>query len=379
MCILHLITSLEPGGAQSVLLARLKQFVRNGENVTDHHVAYMKDDDLKAKFEGEGFCIHHLGASLPKMITSFVNLVRTLKPDVIHSSLWSANLMARIVGWWFGVPVICDMHANFSHHGRFRNLVDRFPWPLPKHFIAVSKSVQDSFRDSIAKRMFLKKHNLDAVARCSVIENGIKPDSFKFSSADRHVLRDELGISGGTFVVGAVARLVPVKRFTSLIEAFGRFLSCAGGGGNSKLIIVGDGPLMPNLKSLAKKYDVSEDVIFTGYRSDVYRFYSAFDCLAVTSSSEGLSITLLEALASGLPVVTTSVDGWHDAIVHGQNGFIIECGDIDGMSSSLLVLSRRRVLSGSNRPSMLPRKNNIDHAAASYLDLYHDVSGTMRR
>ncbi|MCK4500012.1 glycosyltransferase [Candidatus Babeliales bacterium] len=308
MRVLHFITSLEVGGAQRVLLERLNQFVKNGECLADHYIVYLRDGAFRKQIEAAGFKTKNImGASWKASISVFrlIFLIKQFKPEVIHSSLWLANLIARWCGWVCHVPVICDMHANFSHHGALRNFIDRLPHPLPKKFVAVAGGVAQSFRKNITEKMWHSRLGKKAWSRCCVIENGIDPTPFVFSQENRKRVRKRLGIEDATFVVGAVGRLVSVKRYDVLIDAFKVLCRKYE---KSRLLIVGDGPLRPELERQSRVGLLQEKISFLGHRSDVADLYSAFDCLAICSQSEGLSIAYLEALVSGVPIIVSSAD-----------------------------------------------------------------------
>lgn len=176
-----------------------------------------------------------------------------------------------------------------------------------------------------------------------VIPNGIDLQKFKYSDANRNLIRKEFSISDDTKVLGHVGAFREQKNHSYLVEVFYRYHQK---NKDSVLILVGDGQLRAEIKSLIKKLNLQDDVIFLGNRKDVYRILSAMDCFIFPSLYEGLSVAMVEVQANGLPVVmsdtiapetimcnkisTCSIDNkeecyekWcrliHSAIKHGRN------------------------------------------------------------
>lgn len=150
--IVHIITGLQRGGAETVLVTLVKELQTYGHRQS---VIFFKDGPLRAELEQLGIDTYRVK---PWHLLSFV---RTLRPTVIHSSLWSANLIARIVGALLRIPVFCALHTVAEHSGFFRNFID-FLLPIqPQNYIAVSHTVHESY-DAI-----VPAHKL------VIIENGI--------------------------------------------------------------------------------------------------------------------------------------------------------------------------------------------------------------
>jgi glycosyltransferase involved in cell wall biosynthesis len=180
-------------------------------------------------------------------------------------------------------------------------------------------------------------------------------------------LRTLYKISDQVFVVGAVGRLVPVKRFDLLLKAFAIVVKKADQ--PVDLCIVGDGPERKNLERIASDLNITGHVNFVGAQNNVAEFYSFFDCLAISSDSEGLSMALLESIAAGLQVVTTGKDGRHDVIKNGQNGFVVPVGDIFQLSDCLCRLANQ----STDRQSLLPRTYSVDVMSDRYESIYRVI------
>lgn len=364
MRILHLITNLGVGGAETMLMRLIKQLVASGAaQAEDHPVAYFRDGPIRQQLEALGVPTYHLSGQWSPYDTGLlihtVSLVRRVKPDIIHSSLWLANLIARCVGWWTKTPVICDLHSNCAYHGLVRRAIDGIPLPKPAAVIAVSDGVRRSFLQSARGR-----HLHD---RTQVIVNGVDTAQFAFSSAARAAMCLKLGCN--RYIIGAVGRLVRIKRYDLLIEAFAHVVRRH----DAMLCFVGDGPERPFLRRKARECGVEDRVRFVGQFTDVAPWYSVFDCLAVTSQSEGLSLAVLEALASGLPVLTTGDDGSHEVVQTNVNGIVIKTNDVPQIVDGLEQLLSSWREPTAERPSLLAVEYSICHTADAYNRLYEHV------
>ena len=145
-----------------------------------------------------------------------------------------------------------------------------------------------------------------------------------------------------------VTRLVPIKGIPVFLEAAQRVLEMLP---NARFVIVGDGESRQELDLLTKKMGLSEFVRFTGFRSDTERVYSALDLVILSSFNEGLSVTLIEAIAAGCYVVATRVGGVPDLVEHDGVGKVVEPGDSNALAQAMAQVLRdpRRVPEASRK------------------------------
>jgi len=173
------------------------------------------------------------------------------------------------------------------------------------------------------------------------IPNGID-GSFYQDPPPRSELLNELGLNESIKLVGIVARLDPIKNHALLINAMKIVHERIP---EARLIVVGDGPLRGELEQLTSELDLKDVVIFIGERSDVPRILSGLDLFVLSSLSEGMSITLVEAMAAGLPIVVTDVGGNPLLITSGDNGLLVPSNDCKAMNDEITRLLNDRVLS----------------------------------
>ena len=155
--------------------------------------------------------------------------------------------------------------------------------------------------------------------------------------AERSEGRRKLGLSEDTPVLTTVARLEPVKDQGTLLRAFEKVGATLP---DARLVMVGDGSERRALEEQARRPALAGRVIFLGRRSDVADLLPLFDAFALTSTSEGLPLTILEAMAAGLPVVSTNVGAIPEAVVEGQTGHLVPVGDTERLTAALLKVLR---------------------------------------
>jgi glycosyltransferase involved in cell wall biosynthesis len=231
---------------------------------------------------------------------------------------------------------------------RFYELLDSMALRRMDRVIAVSRAVQND----LVRRGVRDK-------RIDLIYNGLKIVNDRPYLASEP-LRRKFGIPGNAFVIGSVGRLVKVKGHSFLIEAMPSILDEVK---NCWLIIVGDGPLKGDLEALISERGLSRNVKLTGYISDIHEFMSVIDLFALPSLSEGLPISLLEAMACEKPVLASRVGGIPEVITSPDEGVLVPPADPQAISQAIRRLARDR-----NKLGMLSvrSKNLIENRFSSF-------------
>jgi hypothetical protein len=189
----------------------------------------------------------------------------------------------------------------------------------------------------------------------------------------REHLRREFGIPDNRFVVAWLGRMTEIKRADDLIAAFA---SLADRRDDAELLVVGDGPLRGHLEELARGLGIGARTHFTGFRSDVGAVYAAADAVALTSANEGTPVSVIEAQAAGLPVVTTDVGGVRDVVVDGESGFVVPGGDPEAVAERLEILAadaRLRERLGSAGRARAVRRYGVPRLVEDVDALYREL------
>jgi glycosyltransferase involved in cell wall biosynthesis len=213
-----------------------------------------------------------------------------------------------------------------------------------------------------------------AAGRIEVIPNGIEVGRYG-PAVDRASLRERLGLDPGRRYVVNVARFHPVKDQAMLLRAFGAVAAARPG---VDLLLVGDGLLRPDLERLVRELEIADRVRFLGVRFDVPDLLRAADVFALTSVSEAASLTLLEAMASGLPVVVTDVGGNPEIVRDGVDGLLVPRGDDRAAAAAFLRLlddPAAAARMGAAGRARTHERYRIEQTIDSYLRLYLRLCG----
>lgn len=345
MHIVHVISNLGFGGAERLLYDELRLF---DHQKMQHSVIYFRPGHYVQAIQALGIPVYYVKGLItrydPIAYFRLKRLLRKLAPDIIHSSLWSANIVSRMVGAALKIPVMCDMHGRHQHHPWLYNIIDRWTAHQAVCHVAVSSGVKTSFLNEIAGKMGNKEKAQLCQERVVLIKNGIDAPYVVKKAQQVKKNRLALGFNEHDFIIGSIGRLEPIKAYDIMLRAFACFKQMISLNALlhpyriPKLVIVGGGSQWQALVNLAEALDITNDVLFAGYQENIHGWYPLFDCFTLSSQSEGISIALLEALCFGLPVITTSPEKYHDVIEQGKQGFLVDVGDVEGLAEAYKTL-----------------------------------------
>lgn len=257
-------------------------------------------------------------------------LIRQSPDAVIHTHNAMAHYYAVLAS--LSLPVKCRINTRHGMGGRTRS--GRQEWLYRQslrgtdYAVAVCEAARQRFAaDGMRPRRALLS-----------VPNGIRLERFRpADDVARQSLVAELGLPTGSRIIGTVGRLQPVKDHALLLRAFAKVRVQVP---EAALVIVGDGPLRAALEAQAEQAGLSDAVRFMGDRHDVPRLLTGMEVFALTSTSEGYSVALLEACASSLPIVATDVGGNREIVRHGINGRLVPSGDTAAIATALIALLR---------------------------------------
>jgi glycosyltransferase involved in cell wall biosynthesis len=256
-------------------------------------------------------------------------LTRRLRPHVVHTHTAKAGFLGRLAARAAGVPVILHTYHGHVLSGyysqaktRALQLMERGLARLSDQLIAVSDRVQDD----------LVQFGVAPAERFRVVPLGLDLAPLFDVSAQRGVLRRELGVALNAPLVGIVGRLFPIKNHALFLDAAARLLAEQP---DARFVIVGDGALRGELEARAEQPDLAGRVYFTGWRHDLATIYADLDVLAVSSRNEGTPVSAIEAMAAGCAVVATRVGGLPDLIADGRTGTLVPADDPTALSAAI--------------------------------------------
>ncbi|MGK3992140.1 glycosyltransferase [Sorangium sp. So ce1024] len=365
LVIAHVLSSFQVGGAEQVVvdLAGLQR--EAGHEVMVVGIDMNPDGPRADQLRARGVAVHMVpkrpgfDLRLPGKLAAFFAKHGV---SIVHSHNQLPLIYATAAGRLHRVPVCHTLHGAVFDQGR-RAWLRHMAAKLADAHVAVSQSTAD----------FMLKHNEVPVSKLHVVLNGIDLSRFRPDAAARARIRAELGIPQDAWVAGAVGRLSQVKNHALLLRAAAAAGVLSGDSDNARLLLVGDGPEAAPLRALAEELGIGDRVVFAGERHDVPELLSSIDVFVLSSSSEGLPLSMVEAMATGLPVLSTAVGGIPALVSDGETGFLVPSGDVDALGAKLAVLKadpgQARAMGKQGRQLALARYS-AERMMASYMDIY---------
>jgi glycosyltransferase involved in cell wall biosynthesis len=367
MRILFLSTSMGMGGADSQLLSAAQELRSRGHEVLIVSLTPLGPMGLEARSLGiptESLEMRR-GFPDPRGLLRLVRLVRSWRPDVVHSHMLHANLMARAVRLIAPVPALVSTIHNIFEGGRLRMAAYRLTNTLVDHMTIVSQAAFDRFvGDGIVPKDILR-----------VVPNGVDMARFRSASSGAgQSVRLSLGLTEGGFVWLAVGRFEVAKDYPNMLRAFAKVREQEP---RAVLLLVGRGSLQKETEALARELGLGTGVRFLGVRSDVPEVMSAADGYVMSSAWEGMPMVLLEAAAAGLPIVATRVGGNYEVVRQGETGFLVPPSDHEALGLAMLRLSQlsepeRRAMGERGREHVRAHYD-LGRVAERWEDLYREV------
>lgn len=380
---MHVVHSLEVGGLENGLVNLLNCL---DPDRFQHTVCCLTSAGKFSKRIEAGDVnvveLHQASGEFRFPVLRLARIFRKISPQIVHTRGWPT------IDAVFAAKLARAPHIVHGEHGREhvdadgtnrkRNSIRRIVGHLVDRYVVVC----DFFRPWLETRCGVKQKKI------VYIPNGVDTKRFfppaelgivasrsqSPAGLDKAKLRAQLGLPVDAVLVGSVGRLDPVKDFPTLLKAFWEVRKK---NIDAKLVIVGDGPIRTQLSNLCRELDLQSTVLWLGERSDIATLLRCFDIFAQSSIFEGMSNTILEAMACGLPIVATDTGGNPELVRVGHNGMLVQVGDVKALTetlSTLLLNETLRQQYGLN--SRLLAENQFDLAlmAQRYSDLYESLS-----
>jgi sugar transferase (PEP-CTERM/EpsH1 system associated) len=365
--VLHVISYMGRGGAEMGILkliaglgAEFEQRICTTRGLDAEFVQDCRLEEISCVASGSEL-------SLQFPLFRLARIMREYRPQIVHTRNWGA-LEAVVAAKLADVPVI--IHSEHGYEVGMsaglplrRRLFRRAAYAMTDGVFALTREL----RDFHAQQAWIP------AARIGVIYNGVDTERFAPCRESRMALRKELGLPDGSFVVGTVGRLVRIKDHETMLGAAEKL---AESGTDVRVLLVGSGPEREKLQSRAAGA-LAGRVCFVGDSDRVPKILNAMDVFVLPSLGEGMSNTLLEAMACGKPVLATNVGGNPEVI--GENGleWLFTPGDTEWLAQKLRLLARDPALIhqlGTAARGRAIESFRLDHMLENYRSLYRDLA-----
>jgi glycosyltransferase involved in cell wall biosynthesis len=294
------------------------------------------------------------------------NILRREEVDLVHAHQYTPffySLIARLFHRKSSI-LFTEHGRHFPDHRRPKRVViNRLLLERRDRVVGVGQAV---------RRALINNEGIPA-QRIGVIYNGIEMSRNGHYGQHRDAVRRELGLNREDFVVVHVARLDYLKDHHTALRTLRRAIAQRP---NVKLLLVGEGPEQPAIEQQIDKDKLAANVRLLGLRHDVKELLRASDLFLLTSISEGIPLTILEAMAAGLPVVATAVGGVPEIVINGETGLLAPAHNDDGLAAHILCLAddpqlcRQMGHSGQERAREYFSEDHMHHR---YLKLYREM------
>jgi len=256
-------------------------------------------------------------------------LMRRERPDIVHTHTAKAGALGRVAARLAGVPVVVHTFHGSVFDGYFGPSVARF-FQWIERILALGTdtivAVSERVAADLAERKIAPRRKIE------VVPLGLELGRFQDVRQRRGELRRELGVPPRARLVGSVGRLVAIKDLGTLLRSMVQLSATQP---DSILLVVGDGPDRPALEMEAERLGLGSRARFLGFRDDLERIYADLDVAVNCSLNEGTPVALIEAMASGVPVLATAVGGTPDLLEEGRLGRLVPPGDPNALACAL--------------------------------------------
>jgi len=360
--IVYLINGLGSGGAEMMLYRLLGRIDREKYRPVVITLLEFKGP-LKEMINNLGVPVKSVAVRSRYDIFALIrlyHLIKMEKPNILHTQLYAADILGRIIGRLLKVPVIVTSIRNSNYGGRIRESVIKWT----EKYADVTTIVSSNAAEGFISRGIINREKL------KIIYNGLDGSLFyRVSDRKKKVLRNKMNIPEDGFLWVAVGNLTRQKDYSDLINAFNLLPD-----ENVSLAIAGSGPLKQFLKKKIIELGLHDRIILLGRVDNVPDLMAAADALVLSSIYEGLPGVLLEAMASSLPVVATTVGGVPEIIVNTKTGFLVPSGDPvklkEAMDQMMKMTANERFEMGQAGRLRVEENFSLDSMVNAYENIY---------
>lgn len=362
--ILHVVEALETGGMEAGVVKLIRNM--DSERFEQAVCATRRVSSLANEIQDRAqiICLDQ-PAGRRFQVASLARAIRRIKPDIVHSHNWSA-IEAVLAGRWVGSCRLVHSEHGIETDGAFREpwrrrWFRRIAYEMADHVFCVSAQLRDHRAQETGF----------PVKRIDVVRNGVDTRRFSFRPELRSTMRERMGVSPDEFCIGAVGRLEAVKGLDTLLHSVA---SAGASNANWRVLLIGDGAERSRLEHFVRESPyLAARIRFLGDVGNVAELLAALDVYVLPSISEGISNSLLEAMATGLPVIASSVGGNVEVVCDGESGLLFPTRDSQALAQSLERIHRNPEFAkqlGRNAVDRVKKEFSLDTMVSNYERMY---------
>ncbi len=305
------------------------------------------------------------------------NIMAEFKPDIVHTHASKAGALGRRAANSLGIPVVLHTFHGHVFHSYFGTFKTKIYKAIERRL--ASKSSGIIAISEIQKKELSQIHNICEESKIKVIPLGFDLSRFNAAKNEfRESTREEFGILENEVAVAIVGRLVPVKNHLLFINALGNVIKDLTV--PVKVFIVGDGSERSNIEEAVQSLPKSPllKIKLTSWIQDIAKFNAGMDFICLTSNNEGTPVSLIEAQAANIPVITTDVGGVRDIVLEGETGFIVPKNDVASLSDKMRLLiedEKLRKKMSQNGWTFVEHKFHYTTLVKNMEEYYHSLIG----
>lgn len=361
--VVHVFLTLNMGGMETVGVNLIRELEKKG--FKNYVICLDQKGDYADQLEQMGvsvWCANRKTKSHWGLVRILIRYIRSLQVDIVHTHNPAPNLWGGIAAFIAGIPIRVNTHHGINKNdlaSKKRKWLSRLSMLFCTRTVAVSKTLAAQLKDECP----LSRDKI------TTIYNGVDLRIFQ-QVKNAALKRRDLNIRDDEIIIGSVARFSSDKDYQTLIHAFDRL---RGKGIAAKLLLVGEGDTRKMVEHQVADLTYAADILFLGQRTDITNLLSLFDIYVLSTHTEGVSISLLEAMAMQLPIVATAVGGNVEVIDNAVHGLLSESSNVESLTDSLMVLcsqQQKAEMYAQKARARVEGLFSLSSMADSYVQLY---------
>lgn len=373
--VLFLTIQLETIGGSEKLIYNLASKI--DRTIFNPYIAWFFAENVLKEFKDLDVPLFYIPKTKRFDFSSMQRVGQVIRENNID--IVNAHHFMPMVYAFYGCKIFNHTKVVFTEHSEWE--IKRVSWLWKKigHFILKRSNGNVGVTDRVSQ-LIQKQFNLHP-SETIAIQNGVNLHTFSHDIKKELSLKNELGLRHNTKIIGIVANFRQIKNHLFLLKAFFELIKEFN---DVKLLLIGEGyeddseNSESEIRDYVRRKALNKNVIFLGYRTDIPTLLGIMDIFCLTSFKEGMPISLIEAMAAGLAVVGTDVEGIQDMIINGKNGFLVKVDDIEGLKrilSRLLQDKTLRETCGHESRALATSRYSLQRCVHEYQKLFASVLG----